>query len=107
MNDYTTAAAELAKRLRASVNFDAPHGDRLERTICARQMTEAADLLESLAAELKRVEFDRSRLLDRIASEEDATSGALLRLAEAERENARLRELLAKNGIDDSAQHSA
>lgn len=44
----------------------------------------AADRIEALAA-------DREKLLDRIDNEQDATSAALLELAEAKRENERLR----------------
>lgn len=41
----------ISKRLRASVRMDAINGDSFERSVCAKQMTEAADLIESLERE--------------------------------------------------------
>lgn len=40
--------SDLPKRLRASVGFDAINGDAFERTVCAKQMLEAADEIEGL-----------------------------------------------------------
>jgi hypothetical protein len=36
----------IAKRLRASVRMDAINGDATERSVCGRQMMEAADALD-------------------------------------------------------------
>ena len=50
--------SDIAKRLRASVNFDAVNGNSRERAIVANQMREAAgyiDMLERDAAKLERV----------------------------------------------------
>ena len=40
--------SDLPKRLRASVGFDAVNGDNFERSVCERQMLEAADEIEGL-----------------------------------------------------------
>lgn len=43
--------SDIAKRLRASVRVDAVNGDDMERSVCARQMTEAAIYIEQLERE--------------------------------------------------------
>ena len=43
--------SDIKHRLRASVRMDAVHGDTHERSVCARQMVEAANEIERLTAE--------------------------------------------------------
>ena len=40
--------SDLTKRLRASVKMDAHNGDTMERSICGKQMLEAANLINAL-----------------------------------------------------------
>jgi hypothetical protein len=40
--------SDIARRLRASVNMDAVHGERFERETCNKQMGEAATKIENL-----------------------------------------------------------
>lgn len=42
----------IADRLRASVRMDAVNGDKFERSVCARQMIEAADTIDMLSRSL-------------------------------------------------------
>lgn len=51
----------ISKRLRASVRMDAINGDSFERSICAKQMTEAANAIDSLERERDAL---RSQLID-------------------------------------------
>lgn len=56
--------SNIAKRLRASLKFDAINGDGFERSVCAGQMQEAAayiDELESRITKQERGEFICSR----------------------------------------------
>jgi len=46
--------SDLVKRLRASVKMDAHNGDAVERSICGKQMLEAANRIEGLERENKR-----------------------------------------------------
>jgi len=46
--------SDLTKRLRASVKMDAHNGDAVERSICGKQMLEAANRIEGLERENKR-----------------------------------------------------
>ena len=48
---------DLPKRLRASLRCDAINGDSFERSVCAKQMREAADTLER--ADARIAELDR------------------------------------------------
>lgn len=47
---------DLSKRLLASVRMDAVNGDGYERSICAKQMTEAAAALDEKDREIKRLQ---------------------------------------------------
>lgn len=46
---------DIAKRLRASVRMGAHNGDAMERGVCGRQMTEAADTIERQEREIERL----------------------------------------------------
>ncbi len=46
----------LPKRLRASLRCDAINGDSFERSVCAKQMREAADSLERADARIAELE---------------------------------------------------
>jgi chromosome segregation ATPase len=53
--------SDISKRLRASIGCDAINGDRFERSVCAKQMREAADELDRLRAENERLRVDAER----------------------------------------------
>ena len=66
---------DLIKRLRASVRMRAYDGDEMERAVCARQMSEAANEIERLRNEnaaLQRDarEIDMQRLAEDILDQE-------------------------------------
>lgn len=52
---------DIVKRLRASIQVGAYHGSPYERGICGRQMTEAADEIERLRAEVAALRADAER----------------------------------------------
>lgn len=51
--------SDIEKRLRASVGFDAINGDRMERSVCGKQMLEAATAIVSLRTQLAAVTAER------------------------------------------------
>lgn len=50
--------SDIAKRLRASIRFDAHNGDSFERSVCANQAVEAANYIDGFEARL-----DNARVL--------------------------------------------
>jgi hypothetical protein len=61
--------SDIVKRLRASVAFNAVDGDAMERSVCKRQMTEAADDIEARDSRIRELE---KLLADRDAAWERA-----------------------------------
>lgn len=55
--------SDIAKRLLASLRFDAVNGDQHERSVVASQMREAASHIATLEAELAAVRADAERYL--------------------------------------------
>ena len=49
-------------RLRAAVRFDAVNGTAIDRAICGRQMSEAADVIEVLIAGKRQMSMEAARL---------------------------------------------
>lgn len=61
--------SDIVKRLRASVAFNAVDGDAMERSVCKRQMTEAAGEIEARDSRIRELE---QQLADRDAAWERA-----------------------------------
>ena len=97
----------LPKRLRASLRCDAINGDSFERSVCAKQMREAADSLEradARIAELEQSVTDRNAKLAQLQGELDlARIGAATVLAERDEAVSILAEwcsAIQRNGAD-------
>jgi len=57
---------DLPKRLRASLRCDAINGDSFERSVCAKQMREAADSLERADEQIADLERECSQWRDEL-----------------------------------------
>lgn len=58
--------SNIEKQLRASVAFDAINGDTFERSVCGKQMLEAATEIQRFEARVKELEFDITEIINRI-----------------------------------------
>jgi len=89
--------SDLVKRLRASVKMDAHNGDAVERSICGKQMLEAANRIEGLERENKRfrdvLEMDDGENPETLRQELMELAEVTIRIRE---ENADLRLKLAE-----------
>ena len=57
---------DLPKRLRASLRCDAINGDSFERSVCAKQMREAADTLDRADTRIAELERECSQWRDEL-----------------------------------------
>ncbi|HUW97371.1 MAG TPA: hypothetical protein VMV40_00820, partial [Acidiferrobacter sp.] len=73
--------SDLVKRLRASVKMDAHNGDAVERSICGKQMLEAANRIEGLEQDL--------------ADYKEGTEGMRLSIGDLRRERDELGQIVA------------
>lgn len=55
------ANVDIAKRLRASVSIDAINGDRFERSVCGKQMIQAANAIDALHRAAKLI-YNRHKM---------------------------------------------
>ena len=78
--------SDLPKRLRASLRCDAINGDSFERSVCAKQMREAADTLERADARIAQLESDREEGITCNARLSSELGKRDARIAELERE---------------------
>ena len=61
--------SDIAKRLRASVRMDAINGDGAERSVCGRQMLEAAAEIDRLESMVSLAQQECDGLRNKIAEE--------------------------------------